>query len=346
MPPPPAPELDSASSGRDLPDVSRYAERCPKHMRHGPCGGVQTNGSCEVPGVVCPFPGGAGPVPWTGSYIAGATPRLPPVLVDFRPDPTRPDEAQEASALLASVGTGALVGDHLDDPTPHPPSTVAALFAPRLPVVATVACRGRSLAELQAEVGAVWEAGVLAVHCVTGDHPRSRLHLALDPVFGADSIELTAWAAGRGISVSVAESPAAPPAAWRPVRVGEKVRAGAGVVILNHAGSIERLIDFVDACRALGVTVPFVAPVPVITDHGSAASLRRFPGLVLPPGLLDAVLGAADPAAAGIGAAIDFGRRVLGSGRFAAVNLSGSAAGGGLQERARVMAAVAGELTA
>lgn len=346
VPPPPAPELEPASPERDLRLISWFARRCPKQMRHGPCGGVQAEGWCEVPGVVCPFPQGAGPVPWTGPGITGAVPRLPLVLVDLRPDPAQPDEARAASDLLARAGTGALIGDHLDDSTPHPPSVVASLLAPLLPVVSTVACRGRSRVELEAEVDAVWAAGVRAVHCVTGDHPRSRLHLAQDPVFGADSMELTAWAAGRGVTASVAESPAAPPEAWRPLRVGEKVRAGAGLVILNHAGPVDRLIGFVDACRAFGVTVPFVAPVPVVSDHRSAASLRRFPGLVLPPGLLDAVLGAADPVAAGIEAAIEIGRRLLGSGRFAGVNLSGSASGGSLQDRARIMAKVAEELVA
>jgi 5,10-methylenetetrahydrofolate reductase len=273
-------------------------------------------------------------------------PPLPLALVDLRPDLTRPDEARGAAELLAEAGTGGLIGDHLDDPTPHPPSAVAAVLAPLLPIVSTVTCRGRSRVELEAELIAMWNTGVLAVHCVTGDHPRSRLHLALDPPFGADSLEMSAWAAGVGMAVSVAESPAAPPQAWRPVRVREKARAGAGVVILNHAGPVDALIGFVDACRDLGVTVPFVAPVPVITDHRSAEALRRFPGLVLPPGLLEAVLGAADPVSRGIEAAIEIGRHLLGSGRFAAVNLSGSASAGGMRDRARIMAAIAKELAA
>ena len=106
VPQPPAPELESATVALDRRDVSWYTARCPKQMRHGPCGGVQDEGRCEVPGVVCPFPDAAGPVPWVGRKVTGGVPKVPRVLVDLRPDLTRLDETRMTSDLLARVGAG------------------------------------------------------------------------------------------------------------------------------------------------------------------------------------------------------------------------------------------------
>ena len=87
--------------------------------------------------------------------------------------------------------------------------------------------------------------------------------------------------------------------------------------------------------------MPIIAPVPVVTDHRSAHALTQFPGLCLPPGLLEAVLHDPDPHRAGIDAAVEIGRALLASGEFRHLNLSGSASGSGLAERAEVMTEVA-----
>lgn len=87
------------------------------------------------------------------------------------------------------------------------------------------------------------------------------------------------------------------------------------------------------------------APVPVITDHASLRALTQFPGLHLPPDLVDEVFASTDPSRAGIDAAVSFGRRVLASGRFAHVNLSGRATSSGQLARSHVMADVVRGLT-
>lgn len=315
---------------------------CPKSMEYGPCGGVTADSGCEVDGRPCPFCVAAEPVMWPTQLQTAHCRAAPPVVVDFRPDPTMAWELAEAAETLRSAGAAALIGEHVDDPTPHEPRRVAAAVVDAgLATIATVTCRDRSERELAAEVDALVEAGVLFVHCVTGDHPAARLGLDRDVTFELDGTELASLAAGRGARVSVAESPASPPTRWRAQRLLSKQHAGARLAILNHAGSPQRLEEFAREARDLGVTMQLIAPVPVVTDRRSAASLARFPGLQLPPGLTDRILADTDPRAAGIAAAAELGAELLASATFAGINLSGAAADGGICARAEVMAQVA-----
>lgn len=82
---------------------------------------------------------------------------------------------------------------------------------------------------------------------------------------------------------------------------------------------------FVDGCRAAGVTLDVVAPVPMVSDARSAGALARFPGLQLPPGYLDVIVNAADPGRRALAAAQELTSQLAASGRFVGINLSGSA---------------------
>ena len=325
----------------------RVLPGCPKEMVYGPCGGVTVSGGCEVDDRRCPFVDLASPITWQAGpagAVRDVVSARREVWVDLRPDPSMEWETREAVEVLAAAGAGVLIGEHLDDPTPHRPSEVARAVGTSVPVIATITCRGRTDAALDTQIDALVALGVHAVHCVTGDHPAARLGLDLWPTFSRDGTELAARAAGRGARVSVAESPASPPIGFRAPRLLSKQDAGADMAVLNHAGSTDDLVGFADQCRSLGVTLDLIAPVPVITDRRSAASLERFPGLTLPPGLIECILGADDPVSAGIAAATRMGSDLLDSGRFQGVNLSGSAADTGIVGRAQLMAAVAREL--
>jgi methylenetetrahydrofolate reductase (NADPH) len=321
--------------------MSRIASACPKQMVFGPCGGVTAELGCEVDGRDCPFCASEAPPAWDGPTHQPRTIDLPSVIVDFRPDPTERSELDHAAEAFAGRDIAVLVGEHVDDLTRHEPHVVcAALVAAGLRPIVTITGRGRAAGTVAHEIDAVLAAGPLAVHAVTGDHPAARSERSGPVRFGLDGMRIAAAVRDRGGIVTVAESPAAPPTAWRPSRLADKQRAGADVAILNHTGALALLEEFAAASRAMGVTLAMVAPVPVITDHRSAEALAHFPGLVLPVGLISTILGANDPLVTGIDVAIELGRRALDSPWFDAVNLSGAATGAGVAERADVMAAV------
>jgi 5,10-methylenetetrahydrofolate reductase len=165
-------------------------------------------------------------------------------------------------------------------------------------------------------------------------------------VFDLDGVRLAALARSRGLPVSVAATPAAPPRELRPWRLLQKQRAGADVCIINHAGGPETVHEFVAACRAVGVALPFLACVAVFTDAGSAAVLEGFPGLVLEHDERRRVLDSADPREAGIDAAVVQARQMLAIPGVVGVNLSGSATIGPEDESAAIMAEVARRLRA
>jgi 5,10-methylenetetrahydrofolate reductase len=125
------------------------------------------------------------------------------------------------------------------------------------------------------------------------------------------------------------------------MRVAAKQRAGARLCVLNHAGSPAAVARFVAEAREAGATLPFVAGVAVYTDERSARVLQAFPGLHLDGAVVEAVLAAADPMAAGIAAAVDEARALLAIPGVVGVNLSGLASARGEVAGAEVKAAIA-----
>lgn len=317
---------------------------CPKRMVYGPCGGVRPNHDCEAAPEPCPFADSV-VVPPPGEVVHRPRPLdLGTAIIDLVLPPAD-DELDAIVDIYRSLGAVALVGEHLDDPRPHIPHVNAERLAVLAqPAILTVTGRWRSTDEHADEVGRLVDAGVVAVHCVTGDHPAARFGPHATAPFTLDGTRLAGIARAAGANVSVGESPAAPPTADRPARLAAKERAGADLAILNHAGTTSDLIAFADRVSATGATLSLVAPVPVVTDERSAKSLAAFPGLVLDDGLVDRVLGSATPRATGIAAAVAMGRTLLDSGRFSAVNLSGFAHDLTAVQSAEVMASIAGDL--
>lgn len=308
--------------------------RCPKSMVHGPCGGVTDQG-CEVDGRPCPFVT-APAVGWHGAPMTPRAVDLPEVVVDLRPQPDDP-EFDASVAVLCDAGVGGLVGEHVDDRSDiASPDLVRAVTGRGLPTIATVTCRNRSAVDCREQIARMVDAGAAAVLCVTGDHPAARFGAGHTASFELDGTRLAAVARSTGHAVAVAESPASAPVDGRPTRLLTKQQAGADLAILNHAGDVEDLVRFADQAAALGVSLALVAPVPVVTDPGSLRALTQFPGVHLP-----AAFTAPPPGFDGVGAAVALGRRLLASGRFEHVNLSGRATTDGQLARSRVMAEVA-----
>ena len=120
----------------------------------------------------------------------------------------------------------------------------------------------------------------------------------------------------------------------------EKQRAGASLAVLNHVPSPDTIADFMESARAAGLSIPVIAAVAVFTDTVSAAVLQGLPGLQLDQAVTEQVLGAADPVAAGIAAAVAEARALLSIKGIEGVNVSGLASASGAHVGAEIKAEV------
>ena len=324
------------------------AAGCPKRMVFGPCGGVRDDGRCELAEHPCAFLD-APLVRWPGPAVQPTTPstlldraeRGPVVLADLTVTPFDPGSVRRVVGVLAPVADGLLIGEHANRPDFPPTMFAAEVIAEGGRVWTTLACRDRNRVVLEQELAGLAAVGVDGVLCVTGDGRGASVRPGVTQVFDLDGVRLAALAAGMGLPVAVPESPEAPPVALRSARVAEKQRAGAQLCVLNHVRSAGRVADFVAAARAAGATLPFVAAVAVYTDEPSARVLQRFPGLHLDDAVVESVLAAPDPRAAGVAAAVAEARALLAIPGVVGVNLSGAGSANGVDDGAAVKAEVA-----
>lgn len=331
--------------------VPPVATGCPKRMVFGPCGGVRPDERCEMGDFRCVFTGpdavlppwqgpegppGGGPASAESLPAAGYRPPL--VLTDLSVPPADAETLTATARLLAPTCDGLLVGDH-QDRADYPAVVLADLIARAggRPWV-TLACRDRNRIGLESELRGLQLGGQATVLCVTGDGRAFDVRPDITQVFDLDGTRLAALAAGMGVPVAVPETPTAPPVDARPARLVHKQRAGASVAVLNHVRDPAAVGTFMSDARSLGLTMPVLASVAVFTDERSAAALDALPGLEIDPGVIRRVLAASDPVAAGIEAALDEARTLLGIDGIAGVNLSGMASARSVRYAAEIQA--------
>jgi 5,10-methylenetetrahydrofolate reductase len=322
-------------------------------MVYGPCGGVRDDGRCELAEHRCVFldrplagwpgPPVRAPEPAPDGLLARAA-AGPVVLADLSFAPFDLASMHRAVDLLAPVSDGLLVGEHANRPDFPPVMIAAEVLDAGGRLWTTLACRDRNLVVLEQELAGLAALGIDGVLCVTGDGRGPGVREGVTQVFDLDGPRLAALAAGMGLNVAVPEAPEAPPVDLRPARVAQKQRAGAQLCVLNHTSGPERVAAFVAAARAAGATLPFVAGVAVYTDEPSARVLQRFPGLYLDAEVVERVLAAPDPRAAGIEAAVAEARALLAVPGVVGVNLSGMGSGRGEDDGSQIKAAVAEQL--
>lgn len=327
---------------------------CPKSMTYGPCGGVEADGRCEVASHRCVFldvetvrwggppPAAIPPAPLRAALETG---RL--VVADLPAAAVSVASIAGVAAVLRGTVDAVLAGDSGRERVQFPPAYRARLLHEAgLEVWTGINCRDRNRVAIEGELAALAHERTGAVHCVTGDHPNVGSRPDAAPVFDLDSTELAALARAAGHLVSVGESPATPPTARRSARLLEKQRAGAEVCFVNHAGGVEPVRRFIAEARDLGVTLRFVACVPVVVDAGSAALLRSFTALALPAGYLDRVESATDARSAGIEASVALAQQLLELDGVDGVNLSGGSGAGGELAFAEALAEIAAGVNA
>jgi hypothetical protein len=312
-------------------------------MVYGPCQGVHPDGGCELGDRRCVFLDAALPV-----HPAGGPPAEPlsepaaellaiadrrPLVVAELVAPAGVDGHRAVAARLAGALDAALLGDAPWARVQLPAVVRAgALAAEGLRAIVGLTCRDRNRVALEGELLGLAAASVPMVLCLTGDHPAIGGRPDAEAVFDLDSTRLAALAAGRGMTVAVAESPSAPPAALRPVRLASKAAAGAAVCFVNHGPEAD-VESFVAAAGALVPAMRFVVSVPVgATERGRARLAAFFPG--------------ADPAALGepdraVARAVATAERMLVLPGVMGVDLSAGAGDGEEEQVAEALATVA-----
>jgi len=310
---------------------------CPKRMEFGPCGGVRPDGQCEMRPGACVF---GDVVPWSGFRPSPRPVRAPLVLTDFSCTPFDRNDVAATAAVLGPGCDAVLVGEHQNKPD-FPPTLMGSLLldAGVTPWI-TLSCRDRNRVVLEQELRGLRSIGVDTVLCVTGDGRGYDVRPDVTQTFDLDGPRLVSLAASVGMVAAVPETPTAPPVQVRPTRLVEKQRAGASLAVLNHVPFPNMVGEFMTAAISQGLSIPVIAAVAVFTDTVSAAVLQGLPGLELDETVTEEVLGAYDPVAAGITAAVNEARALLAIEGVAGVNVSGLASASGVRLGAEIKAEV------
>lgn len=312
-------------------------------MEYGPCGGVRSDGQCEMRSGPCAFDDA---VSWPEPPARVRPAAAPLILTDFSCKPFDAADVAATAATLAPSCDAVLVGEHQNRPD-FPPTLMSQLILGHgvTPWI-TLSCRDRNRVVLEQELRGLRYGGATTVFCVTGDGRGYDVRPDVTPTFDLDGPRLVALATSLDMVAAVPETPTAPPTHVRAARLVEKQRAGASLAVLNHVPSATALSAFMDDARSAGLAIPVLAAVAVFTDVVSAAVLQGLPGLELEPALVEEVVNAADPIEAGIEAAVTGARERLAVNGIDGVNLSGLASASGTRRGAEIKAEVGARIRA
>ncbi len=176
-----------------------------------------------------------------------------------------------------------------------------------------VSCRDRNRISIQGDVLGGAAMGVANVLCLTGDGVQTGDHPQAKPVFDLDSVSLLSivknmrdnaqFQSGRKLThpphlfLGAAANPFAPPFEFRPMRLAKKVATGAQFVQTQYCYDVERLKEYMNVVRDMGLDekVFIIVGVGPLASAKAAEWIRKHvPGVHIPDAVIARLRGAED----------------------------------------------------
>ena len=185
-------------------------------------------------------------------------------------------------------------------------------------LIMQISCRDKNRIAIQGDILGGAAMGVCNMLCLSGDGVQAGDHPEAKPVFDLDCMSLleiarnlrddSTFQSGRKVDAAprvflgAAANPFAPPFDWRPHRLAKKVAAGAQFVQTQYCYDIERLREYMNVARDLGLD----KKVYILVGVGPLASARaaewirsNVPGVAIPDADIARLKGADDQKAEG-----------------------------------------------
>lgn len=204
---------------------------------------------------------------------------------------------QTAIVRMSSIGAGAI------------------LVQEGLEPVIQMTCRDRNRLAIQSDILGAYALGMRNLLCLTGDHQTFGNHPSAKNVFDIDSVQLIQMVTSmrdkkqfqcgdplKGqeprFFVGAAESPFADPVAFRPYRLGKKIKAGANFIQTQLVYDVPAFAEFMEKVRAMGLHTQayILAGVGPLKSPAMAKYMRdSVPGILVPQSLIDRLEAAGEP---------------------------------------------------
>ena len=231
------------------------------------------------------------------------------------PDSADPYEVYERASVLAEV-CDAINATDASGANVHMSSVgiCALLTRGDLAPILQVSCRDRNRIAIQGDVLGAAAMGVCNVLCLTGDGVQVGDQPQAKPVFDLDSISLletirtmrneSRFLSGREITeppkvfLGAAANPFAPPLDYRPLRLAQKVAAGAQFIQTNFCFDLPVFEEYMKRVRDLGLPEQcfiLVGVGPLASARTARWMRSRIPGVHIPDAIIGRIEGSADP---------------------------------------------------
>lgn len=196
-------------------------------------------------------------------------------------------------------------------------------------LIMQISCRDKNRIAIQGDILGGAAMGVCNMLMLSGDGVQTGDHPEAKPVFDLDCMSLleiaktmrdeSVFQSGRKLSSSpkvflgAAANPFVEPFDWRPQRLAKKVAAGAQFVQTQYCYDIERLKNYMNVVRDLGLE----KKVFILVGVGPLASARaaefirsNVPGVYIPDAVIDRLKGAQDQKREGLQLCVEMMQQV------------------------------------